>query len=313
VTGHPGRAATASVGRVRHRWAIAAALCGLLSCGGEGSPSTESGAGSPETTAATATTTLSATTASSRVGASTTGSTARSATTATTSPPLDGPRAGARKYVDLYLGGGGVRACGGSSTGPPEVAVLRQWSGGTTGEVEIGANANICFYRFSRTSPLEATVTLPTGVVRRFSTPSPSSSDGGYWAWSSLPGDPVGTYSVTATQGSATATTTFQVVPPGGPRLSIVDPHSGRPGMTLQIILAGFIPNSTVPIDVYQPDPTAPSPQVGYSRSFTVQVDGRGSATSSFTTRTTDGEGCLVFAGTRDGDVQCTYSHFHLE
>lgn len=234
--------------------------------------------------------------------------------TITTGAPRDAPRQGALKQVELYLGGGGVRACPRDDGGPAAVVVTPQWGGDRQGPVEIGTIAHICFENFAAATAVDAMVTLPTGAVKQFRTLSPGLAEGGYWVWSALPDDPLGTYSVLAVQGSRRLETSFRVVAPQGPRLSIVDPHTGRPGATFTVILAGFGPNAVVPVDLYQYGPSdgSGSATVIYARSFSVQVDGRGRATSSFTTRTTDKTGCLVFAGTGDGDVQCTYSHFHL-
>jgi hypothetical protein len=84
-------------------------------------------------------------------------------------------------------------------------------------------------------------ITGPDGSVRTGQVQPESARLG----WLSLPGQPLGKYSVTATQAGRTVTGSFSVDVPSRPSIVVV-PGSGPPGTTFHVAMAGLQPNTSV-------------------------------------------------------------------
>jgi hypothetical protein len=181
--------------------------------------------------------------------------------------PLSGRRrlpAGVRGQLRGAVGVGDAPRC--MFDGPAPAPMLTTWSYASFLEVRHGGRVApaerlfVCAYGFAskRTSPrITARIVRPDGrvAIRHWRSTKPY-----YWAldsWVVRPGDPTGTYTVTARQGDLTATTSFTAVRPDRPRLFVLDPfESFVPfqvlGKPLTIALAGLPPRSKVWLDFYR-------------------------------------------------------------
>lgn len=99
-------------------------------------------------------------------------------------------------------------------------------------EREITQDLTICPVAFGP-GELDVQVAMPDGSVRQ--------SGSRQWKWTTLPGDPLGEYVVTATQGAVQATGSFTVTAASSPRILALT-KSAPPGETFLIALAGFQP-----------------------------------------------------------------------
>jgi hypothetical protein len=115
--------------------------------------------------------------------------------------------------------------------------------------VEILDEVYFCFPSRRGDQPIDVEVRLPGGVIRQFQV---AAMDLG-GRWFSLPGDPLGTTVVTASQGGSRATASFEARAASVPRI-LVRPQSGRAGTEFQVLLAGFTPGSRVPVHIFRGD-----------------------------------------------------------
>ena len=208
-------------------------------------------------------------------------------------PPLRRRRrlpAGVRGQLRGLVGVGDPPQC--MSTGPAPAPTLTTWSYASSLEVRHGGRVApaerlfVCAYGFAskRSSPaIVVRFERPDGrvVIRRWRSLKPFD-----WAmgdWIALPSHPLGTYTVTATQGQRSASTNFMIVPPDRPRLFVLDPQGsftphqilGRP---LSIVLAGVKARSRVWLDFYRTDglDVPEIPRFDYLTSIRVRVDRHG-------------------------------------
>ena len=112
-------------------------------------------------------------------------------------------------------------------------------------------------------------------------------SGAGAWTWVILPGDPLGTYTLTATQGGLKAVGTFTVVRATAPHI-IVYPRSGVRGTAFSVGLAGFQPSSTVPLYLYRQCDESPLCFNYATQLSTVRTDARGEANYTLRTQRDD-------------------------
>jgi hypothetical protein len=164
---------------------------------------------------------------------------------------------------------------------------LKPGDGKQIGTVETASRSRICFAKFKPDNEISVSVMQPGGAVLRQGTVTTEGSGAGVWTWVILPGDPLGTYTLTATQGQLKAVATFTVVRAMSPRI-IVHPRSGVPGTTFSIGLAGFQPSLTAPLYLYrQRDRSIPS--FNYATQLSsVRTDARGEAIYTLRTQWDD-------------------------
>lgn len=217
-----------------------------------------------------------------------TATTSRSGTTGTAAPasPLqrkDVPPQGIKNQFEFFQEGDG--ACRALPPGPPRALVERS-------TLEIGQFFLICFPGFAAQA-LDAEVRLPNGSVRRSRVTDIDLDDGvPYLSWYALPGDPTGTYTVSATQGSLKGTGKFAVDTASRAGVLVAPPASGPPGTTFRIGVFGFEPNATVPLYTYR---SAGRGAYEYVTTLAVKVDAKGQTLYELKTQPDDPTGAYCF------------------
>lgn len=147
-------------------------------------------------------------------------------------------------------------------------------------EAPEASRVQLNYYEFAPQPGLDLQVTTPDGVTR---TRQVETATGvGSITWPILPGDPVGVYQVTATQGSTQGTSLFRVVPAqvGIPRL-LVTPDRVAPGQNVVLGVAGFPPRSSVAARLYR---WIDGSYWHVAELPTMQTDSRGAARMSLAT-----------------------------
>lgn len=116
--------------------------------------------------------------------------------------------------------------------------------------VEIADRTPFLFEGFAADRELAVELTWADGRVEPRSA---RANDFGVFIleWASLPGDPLGVYSIVATQEALKATGTF-TVRAATERQGVVVPRTGPPGTAYRIALAGFAPRETVAARLYR-------------------------------------------------------------
>lgn len=172
--------------------------------------------------------------------------------------------------------------------------------------VEIAMYFIVCFPGFAPNQAVEAQFRLPDGTSRQATARNFNSPEGvPYLEWTSLPGDPTGTYEVTASQRSLRGGGRFTVSTASQPRMVAAPPREGPPGTTFRFGLAGFSPNSAVPLHLYRADGQARS----YLTTLSPSVDGKGQTVLSIPTAPDDvrAEYCLLRRGPKAApDYTCS-------
>ncbi len=199
----------------------------------------------------------------------------------------DIPPEGIRSQFEFFQEGDG--SCRGLPAGPPRALVERE-------RIEIGQFFAICFPGFPLHQSVTAEVRLPDGTIRRSPMTDIDFDGVANWFWSTVPGDPLGAYAVTATLGSLTGTGTFTVLPASRPGILVPLPHTAPAGATFQIGIFGFEPNATVPLYVYRNLPEGPYEFVTV---LSVKVDAQGQTLYELQTDADDppGEYCFLHRG----------------
>ena len=158
---------------------------------------------------------------------------------------------------------------------------------------QIAMTFVICFPGFAPNQPVEADVQLPDGTVRTVSVTTFNSPEGvPALSWTSVPGDPLGVYKVSARQGSISGTGSFTVGAAATPRTVGIPPLAGPPGTTFRFGLAGFVPNSVVDLYLYR---SGENGVHTYLTTVPVTMDGDGQAILSLPTAAGDPEGAYCF------------------
>jgi hypothetical protein len=101
-----------------------------------------------------------------------------------------------------------------------------------------------------------------------------------------LPGAPLGTYRISARQGTVTAEREFVVRRASDPRLWLDRPVNAPAGVDVHLYLGGFPPGRTTSLDLYGTEPPR------YLTSFPVRVDADGEAHAVIDTKPDDPTGC---------------------
>jgi predicted small lipoprotein YifL len=175
--------------------------------------------------------------------------------------------------------------------------------------VEVGERFfDLCLLRFDPDRPIVMLVRRPDGreVLQRVPPepyeptrhPIPHDTPVRYWSWDTFPGDPLGRYTVIASQGTTEAKASFQLHRASTPKLRVIPsdssvasgkpggitlaefsrPYSSvAPGKPVRIALAGFRPRERVRVHMYEDEGTNSSGP-SYLTSITVQVDDEGEA-----------------------------------
>jgi hypothetical protein len=193
--------------------------------------------------------------------------------------------------MSSFFGGvGGDSPCEGDRPSP-EIAVPPR--------IGVGELHELCLWGFPAGRTVKVQIRAPDGRVER--------RDVCYWCreasnsilWGSAPGDPLGVYQVTMTQGATELATEFGVERQHAPLLRVVGSvaengraHPIRAGATVPIILAGFPANSLVRLDIYFV-PSAVPLEAKYITTLPVRTDANGQRLYKQGTDTGD-EGCYV-------------------
>lgn len=164
-------------------------------------------------------------------------------------PPEDVAR-----YVSLFSGGASGNPCGNFSPDAftvPTVRVPGAQAHGTAapnrGTAYMGARKeDICAFGFDRGTPIQITLTLPTGDESRWTLCDPcGNADYIRLPFTPLPDYPIGSYHVRASQGSAFADGSFTLQPSADPTVAVRENYTasadGVPrGTVVHIGVSGF-------------------------------------------------------------------------
>jgi len=130
-------------------------------------------------------------------------------------------------------------------------------------EVEVGSSQSWCLPDFDPSLPIDIELISPAGevetvtVASRDETNSASAAKGydpwseNFASWLAFPTIDFGTYRVVASQGTVIAETTVEVVN-ASEAVMRIRPDSGPPGTAFTVGLAGFEPDSDVPLNLYR-------------------------------------------------------------
>lgn len=172
---------------------------------------------------------------------------------------------------------------------------------------EIASTFVICFPGFADDKPVQADVRLPDGKVRKISATFYNSFGVPNASWTAVPGDPLGRYDVSATQGTLKGTGSFTVTAASLPSMVEIEPAQGPPGTTFRFGIAGFEANSTVDLYLYKVDGGTHS----YLTKVAAAMDGQGQTVFSFPTAKDDPKGgyCFLRRGPKAAlDYVCSLS-----
>jgi hypothetical protein len=122
---------------------------------------------------------------------------------------------------------------------------------------EVADGFSFCFSGFVKDQPLQVEVARPDGALWHGSVPADPRFGPEALSWVTLPGDPLGTYRVTATQGDKQARSSF-TLRAASARHIVVFPQDRRligadlpAGAAIQVALAGFQPDQRVALYLY--------------------------------------------------------------
>jgi hypothetical protein len=164
-------------------------------------------------------------------------------------------------------------------------------------EPEVGEGFWICPAGFDLTKSLRVAVTDPTGKtqVKVLPPKNPNRSNQSLWQWDPRPGDPLGEYRVTATQGELHAERTFRLHPASKPNISLVATDiPPQPGDDLRVMLVGFNPRERVRLNVYGLDAEQGGGKYNYMTSVYIRVGPTGDAIFPLATGRDDPRSCGV-------------------
>ena len=178
----------------------------------------------------------------------------------------DAPAGSAGDQVSFVQGAGDPPACQDiEPSGPSTPTVVPDRNYGGPGSV--ASHLIMCLPGFDAGTPVDAVITSPTGRTTR-RTVVTSEGSVVYTVWLPRPGDALGRYTLTASQGRARATGAFTVGPPPGRQAIVLgrDARSTTPraeafflylprdpvGAKLDVVLAGFAPNQQVKLKFYR-------------------------------------------------------------
>jgi hypothetical protein len=199
----------------------------------------------------------------------------------------DAPPAGVADQVSFF--GIGDGSCSEMPAGPTV-----NFFSAETGEVpspatvEMGNAFRFCLAGFDPAAAIDVSVQFPDGSTQTRSVGPAQGSAPRFLDWDPVPGDPLGSYEVTASQASATATGEFTVELASEPGIRVPE-GVVAPGDRVQIALTGFQPDETVPLHVYGPQPSGTAH--GYLTTLESRVDHDGQLLYELGTSADDPEG----------------------
>ncbi|MCA1692729.1 MAG: hypothetical protein LC733_11230, partial [Actinobacteria bacterium] len=261
----------------RRLWGLALALLLVLAaCGGGSDEEAGSGTSTTEPAVSTSSSTVSQTT---------------STELAAPGSPLqrrDVPPEGVKAQFEYFQEGDG--ACFGLDESRPAAVVDFE-------KPEMATSFIICFPGFAPNQPVQADVRLPDGKMRKISSESFNVPEGvPFSLWTAVPGDPLGTYEVTATQGALRGTGRFTVSVASSPNLVEIEPLFGPAGSVFRFALAGFPPNRNVELYLYRQTEAGP---YSFLTTLSPRMDGKGETILTVHTAPDDPPGvyCLLRRG----------------
>ena len=215
----------------------------------------------------------------------------------------DAPPQGVAAQVAFFAGAGGPDVwCDPERLRSTRAPTVMPPAGGTT--VEVFDMAAICFAGFSSDRLITVQVRRPDDAVKRW-TQMPVRGYG----FAGLPDDPLGRYTVEATQGAARASLTLRLVPASQPGQQVLYGPSGS-GPTA-VALSGFPPNGSIALHFYGPGPCETILQgrnrgnilLPYITTISVRADQNGQATYPWPGTNAD-QGCFGVLADKAGRVQ---------
>ncbi len=268
-------------------------------CGGSGGDGTvDAGQAGTTTTLPAETTTQPSTT----VPATSTSKPAAATTSTTEGSVLkrrDTRPGGVEELGKPYLGGPPAHgfACSFPENPPPTGPALQ-----VTPKMVLGEATIICLSKFTGTA--KVTVQVKRADATTWSAQvSPTAGDDGTLPsveFATFPGDPTGTYTVTATQGTLKATGTFAVGYAVDQHILVVAESPGRGvasvarGKTVRIGLAGWKAGQKVELSLHYSSSTTSVENAKFITLISVTVDARGQKVHTLQTRTDDPRGCYI-------------------
>ncbi|MGI9021797.1 MAG: hypothetical protein ACR2HV_00920 [Acidimicrobiales bacterium] len=198
-------------------------------------------------------------------------------------------------------------------SGPePDGPVVTIFSDTAEPTVVMGRYFDICFPGFVPDQAVVAECTFPDGTTQErrvddFSLVGPDGAGIAYIFWYTAPGQPLGRYEISATQGRLRATGAFvveratrerlQVIPPEQPTSDDqLPPVQARRGTSIPVALAGFAPRSSASLNLYHDG--------DYVTTVTAGVDDTGQTLYQLATEPDDPSGtyCVVLASAETPD-----------
>lgn len=120
-----------------------------------------------------------------------------------------------------------------------------------TASFEIGVLFDICVKGFEDTPAVNVVVTFPNGSERTLLQSPESGEQNRRSPFFAYPPNPLGEYHVRATQGSASATGTFEIVAPKSPKLVLLL-YEIVAGGSVPVALSGFDPRERIELYLYR-------------------------------------------------------------
>jgi hypothetical protein len=159
--------------------------------------------------------------------------------------------------------------------------------------VEMGDGFRFCLAGFDPAAAIDVSVQLPDSRTQTRAVEPAEGSGPRFLEWDPVPGDPLGSYEVTASQASATAMGEFTVELASEPGIRVVGQAVAR-GDRVQIAVTGFQPDETVPLHVYGPQPSGTAH--AYLTTLEPRVDHEGQLLYELATSADDPEGLYYMA-----------------
>jgi hypothetical protein len=181
---------------------------------------------------------------------------------------------------------------------------------------EVASYYVLCVIGLGEGAPIDVAVTLPDGSVRPYTIDADSAIQGlAILGLQVFPGEPIGIYTVTATQELSQVSGSYEVFRSSLPRTIVIPPWEGSPGATFRIAFAGFPPASQIELDLYRYRLRTEDEIFGYLTTLPpVATDRFGEATYELPTAVDDPTGnyCLVYRPAADPREICASTHFRL-
>lgn len=159
----------------------------------------------------------------------------------------DTPPEGVKEQLDFYAYYQGPEtSCSELDGSRPAVVV-------SAPNAQVATTFAMCLPGFTPKEPVSVEVRSPDGEVRELTASEYTfPEETAYTTWTTVPGDELGTYRVTASQGGRTAWGSFDVGPATSPRTVVIEPSTGPPGTTFRFGFAGFGEDSVVDVYLYR-------------------------------------------------------------